>query len=317
MLENLPEEDSSWRSVVSSFYTMRPDPDVITSFQASVAIRNHYNQLKAPPTSSHSAYVAPTFESVFAARHGRPTNSSGRPYCSGCKKLGHTVDNCYDLILAEVCKLNARLLRSLQLSLTSRSERANVVSEGTSGVGLGIVDDKDEPDGDDEDVALLTMALGNGEAFVSTSLRGRAKSAYRDHAYIDSGATRSISPIIEYFDPASLRHLKSPVVIHVRNNEMLLATAVGDILFLFNVGDDVKRGVVRDVLYNVLVVYLLNFNQLVAIFVAIFIVNSSIQNTTNSHHIYGKLESTKTNHIQSDEFYIENHHKTTVAKLTT
>ena len=249
MLENLPKEDSSWKSVVSSFYTMHPDLDVITFFQASVAIRNHYNQLTAPPTSSHSAYVAPTFENVFAARHGRPANGSNRPYCNGCKKPGHTIDDCYDLILAEVCKLNARLPRSLQLSSTSKSEKANVVSGGAPGVSLGVVDDRDEPDGDDEDVTLLTMALRNGEAFVSMSLKGKVKSAYRDHTYIDSGATRSISPIIEYFDPASLKHLKSPVVIRVGNNETLLATAVGDVPFLFNVGNDVKRGVVKDVLY--------------------------------------------------------------------
>ena len=240
MLENLPKEDSSWKSVVSSFYMMHPDPDVIMSFEASVAIRNHYNQLTVPPTSSHSAYVVPTFENVFTAHHGHPANGSNRPYCNGCKKSGHTIKDCYDLILAEVRKLNTHLLHSLQLSATSKSEKAN---------SLGVVDDRDEPDRDDEDVTLLTMALRNGEAFVSTSLKGKAKSAYRDHVYIDSGATRSISPIIEYFNPASLKHLKSPVVIRVRNNEMLLATAVGDVPFLFNVGDDVKRGIVKDVLY--------------------------------------------------------------------
>src|SRR5258706_8483842 len=70
MLENLPKEDPSWKSVISSFYTVNPDPDVVTSFQASVAIRNHYNQLTSAPTSSSSAYIAPTFESAFAARHG-------------------------------------------------------------------------------------------------------------------------------------------------------------------------------------------------------------------------------------------------------
>ena len=116
MLENLPKEDPSWRSVISSFYTVNPDPDLVTSFQASVAIRNHYNQLTAPPTSSNSAYIAPTFESAFAACHGRPTNNSSQPHCSGCKKPGHTVDNCFDLILTEINKLNAHLPRSLQLA---------------------------------------------------------------------------------------------------------------------------------------------------------------------------------------------------------
>ncbi len=38
MLENLPKEDLSWRSVISSFYMVNPDPDLVTSFQASVAI---------------------------------------------------------------------------------------------------------------------------------------------------------------------------------------------------------------------------------------------------------------------------------------
>ena len=70
MLENLPKDDPSWKSVISSFYTVNPDPDTVTSFQASVAIRNHYNQLTAPPAHSGSAYVAPTFESAFAACHG-------------------------------------------------------------------------------------------------------------------------------------------------------------------------------------------------------------------------------------------------------
>jgi len=110
------------------------------------------------------------------------------------------------------------------------------------------VDDRDG-DGEDEDVVLLTMALERGEAFVSASLDGKAKSAYRDHVYVDSGATRSISPVIKYFDPASLKQLKSLVIIRVGNNDALLATAVGDILFLFNVGDAVKRGMVTDVLY--------------------------------------------------------------------
>jgi len=72
MLENLPKEGPSWKSVISSFYTVYPDPDLVTSFQASVAIRNHYNQLTAPPTSTTSAYLVPTFESAFAA----PSRSS-------------------------------------------------------------------------------------------------------------------------------------------------------------------------------------------------------------------------------------------------
>ena len=93
MLENLPEEDSSWRSVVSSFYTMPPDPDVITSFQASVAIRNHYNQLTAPPIATmristlappvpsrqsssiklpNQSLLTATHIERFGSQHGRP-----------------------------------------------------------------------------------------------------------------------------------------------------------------------------------------------------------------------------------------------------
>ena len=246
MLENLPKDDPSWKSVVSSFYTINPDPDVVTSFQAAVAIRNHYNQLTSPTSSSASAYIAPTFESAFAARHGRPVNSSSHPFCSGCKKQGHTVDTCFTSILDEIAKLNARLPRSLQLSSSSKSERANAMVEGVADASYGVVDDRDDEEGD---IALLTMALERGEAFVSTSLNGKVKSAYRDHAYVDSGATRSISPIVEYFDPSSLKRLKAPVVIRVGNNETLLATAVGDIPFLFNVGSTVRRGVVTDVLY--------------------------------------------------------------------
>ncbi len=115
MLENLLE-DPSWRSVISSFYTVNPDPDLVTSFQASVVIQNHYNQLTVPSTSSNSAYIAPKFESAFAAHHGHPTNNSSQPHCSGCKKPGHMVDNCFNSILTEINKLNACLPRSLQLA---------------------------------------------------------------------------------------------------------------------------------------------------------------------------------------------------------
>ena len=117
------------------------------------------------------------------------------------------------------------------------------MSEGGSVHGV-----LDTPD-DDDDVTLLAMALQRGEAFMSTSLSGKVKSAYCNHAYVDSSATQSISPVIEYFDPASLKQLKSPVVIRVSNNETLLATAIGSIPFLFNVGDVVKKGVVMDILY--------------------------------------------------------------------
>ncbi len=55
MLENLLKEDPSWKSVISSFYMVNPDPDLVTSFQASVAICNHYNQLTALPMHSSSA----------------------------------------------------------------------------------------------------------------------------------------------------------------------------------------------------------------------------------------------------------------------
>ena len=247
MLENLPKDDPSWKSVVSSFYTIHPDPDVVTSFQAGVAIRNHYNQLTAPPAQSSSAYIAPTFESAFAARHGRPGNASSRPTCSGCNKPGHTVDNCFDVILAEINKLNSRLPRSLQVSSAARSEKANVLSDGVS-PGRGVVDDRDVS-GDEDDTVLLSLALEKGEVFISASLNEKSRSAYRDHVYVDSGATRSISPVIEYFDPATLKELKAPVVIRVGNNDTLLATAMGDIPFLFNVDDAVKKGVVKDVLY--------------------------------------------------------------------
>jgi len=55
--------------------------------------------------------------------------------------------------------------------------------------------------------------------------------------------------VIKYFDPTSLKQLKTPVIICVGNNDTLLATAVGNIPFLFNVGSSVKKGVVMDVLY--------------------------------------------------------------------
>jgi len=267
MLENLPKEDPSWKSVISSFYTIHPDPDLVTSFQAAVAIRNQYNQLTAPPTSSASAYVAPTFESAFAARLGRPAHSSARPICIGCKKVGHTVDVCYEHIMGEIKKLNKRLPRSLRVTSPPRAGKANLVSNEvpaareelatfsaaraavhSSSLGTGIVDDRGVSDGED-DIVLLTAALNSGEVFVSATLNDKAKSAYRDHAYVDSGASRSISPIVHYFDPATLKQLKTPVVIRVGNNEVLLATAVGDIPFLFNVGDSVKNGMVKDVLY--------------------------------------------------------------------
>ena len=38
MLENLPKDDPSWKSVISSFYTVNPDPDMITTLQASIVI---------------------------------------------------------------------------------------------------------------------------------------------------------------------------------------------------------------------------------------------------------------------------------------
>ena len=73
MLENLPKDDPSWKSVISSFYMVNPDPDMITTLQASIAIQNHYNQLTAPSSHSTSTYVALTFKSVFAACHGCPS----------------------------------------------------------------------------------------------------------------------------------------------------------------------------------------------------------------------------------------------------
>ena len=176
MLENLPKDDPSWKSVISSFYMVNPDPDAVTSFQASIAIRNHYNQLTAPSSVSTSAYVTPMFESTFAACHGRPVNNANWPFCTNCKKPGHTVDSCYDAIFTDIGKLNACLPHSLQLAMPSRSERAN------------IVDDRDGVEGED-DIVLMTMALRNGEAFISESLSGRVKLAYCDHAYVDSGAT--------------------------------------------------------------------------------------------------------------------------------
>ena len=156
------------------------------------------------------------------------------------------VDNCFDLILTEINKLNAHLPHSLQLALSSKSEKANVVADGISGAGYGIMDDTDV---EEEDVVLMTLALKRGEAFVLTSLNGKSKSAYHNHVYVDSGATHSISPIIEYFDPVSLKQLKSPVIIRVGNNKTLLATAVGNLPYFFNVGDAVRKGVVMDILY--------------------------------------------------------------------
>ena len=93
------------------------------------------------------------------------------------------------------------------------------------------------------------MALKKGDAFISVSLNDKVKLEYCDHAYVDSGATCSISPVIEYFDPISLKQRKMPVIICVGNNETLLATAVGDIPLLFNVGDTVRSGTISDVLY--------------------------------------------------------------------
>ena len=252
MLENLLKEDPGWKSVITSFYTVNPGPDLVSLFQASVVIHNHYNQLMALPAHSVSTYVVPTFESAFAACHGCPSGSahsltnSNHPYCTSCNKPGHMVDKCFDAILAEIDKLNTCLPHSLQLSLLAKPKRANVASDGSE-VAHDIVDDWDVPD--DDNIVLLTMALKRGDAFVSESLSNKARSAYCDHAYIDSGATHSISPVIKHFNPISLKQLKAPIIIHVRNNKMLLAMAVGNIPYLFNVGDVVRNGVVSDILY--------------------------------------------------------------------
>ena len=228
MLENLLKDDPSWKSIISSFYMVNPDPDLVTSFQASVAIWNHYNQLTAPPAHLSSAYIAPTFESVFAAHHGCPlanlgcpsSASLGCPFCSGCNKPGHPVDKCFNLILSEIDKLNSCLPCSLQLSLPAKSERVNVLSDGDC-AEQDVLDDRDAPDNED-DTVLLAMALKNREVFISALLNGKSKSAYHDHAYVDSGVTCSISPVIQYFNPASLKQLRAPVIICVGNNDMLL-----------------------------------------------------------------------------------------------
>lgn len=65
------------------------------------------------------------------------------------------VENCFDLILAEIGKLNARLPCSLQLSSPPKPERVNVLLDD---MGRDIVDDRDYP-GEDDDVVLLMMAL--------------------------------------------------------------------------------------------------------------------------------------------------------------
>ena len=147
---------------------------------------------------------------------------------------------------SEIDKLSSCLPCSLQLSLPAKSERVNVLSDGDC-MEQDVLDDRDVPDNED-DTVLLVMALKNREVFISVSLDGKSKLAYHDHTYIDSGATCSISPVIQYFDPASLKQLRALVIIHVGNNNMLLATAVGDLPFLFNVGDTIKNSVIRDVL---------------------------------------------------------------------
>ena len=209
MLKNLLKEDPGWKSVITSFYMVNPDPDLVSSFQASVAIQNHYNQLTALPVHLVSAYVVPTFESAFAAHHGCPSSSThsltnlNHPYCTSCNKPGHMVDKCFDAILTEIDKLNTHLPCSLQLSLPAKPKRANVALDG-SGVVCDIVNDQDVPD-DNNDIVLLTMALKRGDVFVSESLSNKARSAYRDHMYVDLGATCSILPVIKHFDPVSLK----------------------------------------------------------------------------------------------------------------
>ena len=193
MLENLLKDDPSWKSVISSFHMVNLDPDLVTSFQVSVAICNHYNQLMALPTHSSSAYITPTFESAVAAHHGCPTNSLNCPYCNGCKKLGHMVDSCFDLILAEIGKLNTCLPCSLQLSSPPKFKRANVVSDGISGMSHGIMDDRDNPD-EEDDIVLLTMALKRGEVFVSMSLNTVVADCF--HLCSTNGQNLMGSPII-------------------------------------------------------------------------------------------------------------------------
>ena len=129
MFENLLKDNMGWKSVISSFYMIHPNPDLVTSFQATVAIRNHYNQLTTPLTSSSSAYIALTFKSAYAARLGRPLHNSSHPVCTRCKKVSHTVDSCYEHILSEVRRMNEWLPCSLCLMLPPRAGKANLVSD--------------------------------------------------------------------------------------------------------------------------------------------------------------------------------------------
>ena len=126
---------------------------------------------------------------------------------------------------------------------------ANVLSDGISGASDDIVDDRDSPDVHDDDIVLLAMASKKGEAFVSTShSTGRPNQPIMIMHGWTLTPLHSISPVVEYLNPASLRQLKTPDVICVANNDTLLATAVGNMPLLFNVGDAVRKGVVTNIL---------------------------------------------------------------------
>lgn len=83
-------------------------------------------------------------------------------------------------------------------------EKWTDANEVAAGVILGAISDEVQHIIDSEDSAKdmydtlkAEVVKQSREVFVSASLDEKTRSAYRDHAYVDSGATRSISPIIE------------------------------------------------------------------------------------------------------------------------
>lgn len=109
----------------------------------------------------------------------------------------------------------------------------------------GIADSDDESDSDSSDKNEVKANFTRLRVFISAHLTNESI----HHVFIDSGASRHISPVLAMFNPKTIKTLNSHVPISTADGNIVYATSEGTLMFDLKHSGKIECGCFEHTLY--------------------------------------------------------------------
>ncbi|KAF5387137.1 hypothetical protein D9615_002165 [Tricholomella constricta] len=180
-----------------------------------------------------SAMSAKTSSSSRPPKTPGSRSSGTKEKCTYCKIEGHSEKVCRRKQREDTVRAEER--EKMKKEMKGKHGKATAAKAST--VSASRVPDSDDESSSDSDHDVKAH-FTRERVFVTSLLTTESPK----HVYMDSGASRHISPNLAMFDPASTRALSPPIAISTADGNIIHAKTEGTLLFDLKYDGKVERG---------------------------------------------------------------------------